>query len=143
MTPDPLSCGDVRRLLQIGAHSDGTLAHIGQCEACLEQALKGVLRLRQDPAVPPRFDARMLAQLESALVFSQPPAQLSRHGVWLSVAATIAVAFAILYVQDLMAVTGSLWGTALLALASIELSLIVAWVVSRERAEWAGGRTTG
>ena len=51
-------------------------------------------------------------------------------------AAMAAVFLAVLYAQNWRSVTESLSATVLLALGSIEITLIMVWVVFREPTEW-------
>jgi hypothetical protein len=135
MTRGPLSCNDVRELIESGRYHEGTLAHLRECDGCLQLALNGILLSRRDVPVPPSFAGQVLAQAESSRAFSGRKVLLAREMLWPGISALCAL-FGIVYLPDLIALTSSLWGTALLAVASIETCLIILWLVTRDRADW-------
>jgi hypothetical protein len=135
MTREPLSCNDVRELIESGRYPDETLAHLPGCDECLQLALNRILLSRRGIPVPPSFAGQVLAQAESSRAFSGRQVHLARGMLWPGIAALCAF-FGIVYLPDLIALTSSLWGTALLAVASIETCLIILWLVTRDRADW-------
>jgi hypothetical protein len=135
MTREPLQCNDVRELIESGRCPDGTLAHLRECDGCLELAVNGILLSHRDVPVPPSFAGTVLAQAEFVPASIGRGVLPARGLLWPGIS-TLCALFGIVYLPDLIALTRSVWGTALLAVASIETCLIILWLVTRDRANW-------
>jgi hypothetical protein len=136
MKADPVSCAKVCDLIEKGSYDERTVVHIRQCQGCFERALEALLRSGSAGAAPSRFASTVLAQCESRSEFSASAGRSGGRGVWLVMAAMAAVFLAVLYAQNWRSVTESLSVTVLLALGSIEITLIMVWVVLQEPTEW-------
>ena len=128
MSLDVSTCNAARQMIQRGDYRERVIAHLGECGQCLDAALNSVLADRQDIPVSPAFATRVLA---SASVSSMPVSSWSAR-LWPAIA-VVCAAVGALSLPQLSAFAQSFWGSAVLAAAGTEISLIVVWTLGWNR----------
>jgi hypothetical protein len=131
MSLEAPTCNTVRQTIQRGGYGESVIAHLGECEQCLDVALNRVLADRQDISVPPAFATRVLARANVSSSIPAP-AWVARTGLWPAIVVACA-AIGALSLPHLSAFAQSFWGTVVLAAASMEISLIVVWILAWNR----------
>lgn len=131
MRPDEATCNAIRESIQRHDYGKSVLAHLEDCEQCLDVATNTVLAGREDVHVPPVFVSRVLVQVSSS---TTPTAAMfrTRSALWPAIAVVCAVIAAAL-LPHLSAFAQSWWGAAVLAAGGMETSLIIVWVLGGNR----------
>ena len=134
MRLEETTCHAIRERIRQHDYGKSVIAHLGECEQCLDVALNAVLAGRADPFVAPGFVSRVVVKASS----SRTPAVPSRPrlALWPAIVAVCAV-IAGLFLPHLSAFAQSWWGVAVLAAASMETSLIIVWVLGWNRSALA------
>jgi hypothetical protein len=131
MSLEAPTCNTVRQMIQRGGYGESVIAHLGECEQCLDVALNSVLADRQDISVSAAFAARVLARANVS-PSTPAPAWAARTGLWPAIV-VLCAAIGALSLPHLSVFAQSFWGTAVLAAASVEISLIVVWILGWNR----------
>jgi hypothetical protein len=131
MRLDEVTCNAIRESIQRHDYGKSVLAHLEDCEQCLDVATNTVLAGREDVHVPPVFVSRVLVQVSSS---TTPTAAMlrTRNALWPAIAVVCAV-IAVAFLPHLSAFAQSWWGAAVLAAAGMESSLIIVWVLGGNR----------
>lgn len=133
MSLEAMTCNTAREMLQKGDYDGGVMAHVGECDRCIDVALNDVLPSREDISMPPAFGSQVLARLSALPMTAAPP--VARKALWPAIIAGSAVPAA-LFLPQLSAFAQSLWGVAVLGAAGMEVSLIIVWVLRGNRCTW-------
>lgn len=134
MSLEAMTCNRAREMVQKGDYGASVMAHLRECDECIDLALNDVLPGREDISVPPAFGSQVLARLSALPTPDAPP--LTRHALWPAIVVICAV-FAALSLSHLNAFAQTLWGRAVLGTAGMEVSLIIVWVLRGNRSAWA------
>lgn len=124
------TCNAIRERLRRHDYRKSVIAHLGECEQCLDVAVNTVLAGREDVFVAPAFVSRVLVKA-SSLTTPAAPFRL-RRALWPAIVAVCAVIAAV-FLPHLSALAQSWWGAAVLAAAGMEISLIIVWVLGWNR----------
>ena len=130
MRLEETTCHAIRERIRRHDCGKSVIAHLGECEQCLEVALNTVLAGREDAFVAPGFVSRVLVKASSSTTRAVP--SLPRLALWPAIVAVCAV-MAGLFLPHLSALAQSWWGVAVLATASMETTLIIVWVLGWNR----------
>lgn len=133
MSLEAMTCNTAREMVQKGDYGGGVMAHLRECDRCIDVALNDVLPSREDISMPPAFGSQVLARLSALPTTAAPP--LARKALWPAIMA-VCVVLAALSLPHLSAFAQSLWGIAVLGAAGMEVSLIIVWVLRGNRSAW-------
>ena len=131
MRPDEATCNAIRESIQRHDYGTSVLAHLEDCEQCLDVATNTVLAGREDLDVPPALVSRVLVAVSSSTTPTAATLR-ARGSLWPAIAVVCAV-IAAAFLPHLSAFAQSWWGAAVLAAAGMETSLIIVWVLGGNR----------
>ena len=130
MKLEETTCHAIRERIRRHDYEKGVIAHLAECEQCLDVALNTVLAVREDASVAKGFVSRVVLKASSSR--TDPVPSRPHLALWPAIVAVCAV-MAGLFLPHLSAFAQSWWGAAVLAAASMETSLIIVWVLGWNR----------
>ena len=131
MRPDEATCNAIRESIQRHDYGKSVIAHLEECEQCLDVATNIALTGREDVFVPRGFVSRVLVQVSPSTTSTGAKLR-ARSALWPAIAAVCAM-IATAALPHLSAFAQSWWGAAVLAAAGMETSLIIVWVLGGNR----------
>jgi hypothetical protein len=130
MRLEEATCNAIRESLQRGDHGKRVIAHLEECEQCLDVAVNAALAGREDVFVAPGFVSQVLVKVSSSTTPAAP--FRPRRALWPAIV-TVCAMMAAVCLPHLSAFAQSWWGAAVLAAAGMETSLIIVWVFGWNR----------
>jgi hypothetical protein len=130
MTLEETTCNAIRESLQRDDYGKSVIAHLGECEQCLDVAVNTLLAGREDVFVAPGFVSQVLVKVSSSTTPAAP--FRPRRALWPAIVAVCALIGAV-FLPHLSAFAQSWWGAAVLAAGGMETSLIIVWVLGWNR----------